>query len=170
MTRACPPRPVVRSVLLLLGPCLLSLAALGCTAAPRAPRLAVTTTTRPAGPAGQVVSLVNATRATAGCGRVASQGQLTRAAQLHADDMAANGYFGHYSQDGRGPRDRAGAQGFTGRGVGENIARGYPTASAVVDGWMSSSGHRANIQNCAWRYTGVGYNAESRTWVQLFGT
>jgi uncharacterized protein YkwD len=120
--------------------------------------------------AGAGFSLTNARRAAAGCGALSSQSQLTRAAQVHADDMAANDYFSHTGRDARAPWDRARAQGFTGRGIGENIARGYASARAVVDGWIDSPGHRANIENCAYRYIGVGYHAGTRTWVQLFGT
>jgi uncharacterized protein YkwD len=168
------PRPVVRLVRLLLGPCLLSLAAVACSTVSvppePAPTRPTTTTATQSGPAAEVVSLTNARRAAAGCGPLASQAQLTRAAQLHANDMAANNYFAHNSQDGRAPWDRARQQGFTGRGIGENIAKGYPTASAVMDGWMNSPGHRANIENCAYRHIGVGYHAATKTWVQLFGT
>jgi uncharacterized protein YkwD len=160
------PQPVVRLVRTLLIPCLLSLVAVACSSVAAPPQPAPSRPT----PAAEVVSLTNARRAAAGCRPVASQPQLTRAAQLHADDMAAHDYFAHISQDGRAPWDRARQQGFTGRGIGENIARGYPTARAVVDAWMGSQGHRANIENCAYRYIGVGYHAATKTWVQLFGT
>ena len=156
--------PVMRLVRMLLGPCLLTVVAVGCSTVATPPAPAPTT------PAAEVVTLTNARRAAAGCGPVASQAQLTRAAQLHADDMAANHYFAHVSQDGRAPWDRARQQGFTGRGIGENIARGYQTARAVMEGWMGSPGHRANIENCSYRYIGVGYHAGTKTWVQLFGT
>jgi uncharacterized protein YkwD len=164
-------QPLARLVRLLLGPCLLTLAVVGCSTVgvPREPAPAPAPTTRP-GPAAEVVALTNARRSAAGCGSLAPQPQLTRAAQLHADDMAANNYFAHTSQDGRAPWDRARQQGFTGRGIGENIAKGYPTARAVVDAWIGSSGHRANIENCSYRHIGVGYHAGTKTWVQLFGT
>ena len=157
-----------RLALTVLGPCLLAAATVGCSTVSVPPEPAPTPARQT--PAAQVVSLTNARRAAAGCGSLSSQSQLTRAAQLHADDMAANDYFSHTSPDGRAPWDRARAQGFTGRGIGENIARGYPSARAVVDGWIGSAGHRANIENCAYRYIGVGYDAGTRTWVQLFGT
>jgi uncharacterized protein YkwD len=160
------PQPVLRLVRLVLGPCLLLLGVVGCSTVAPPPQPAPT---RPS-PATEVVSLTNARRAAAGCQALASQAQLTRAAQLHADDMAANDYFAHYSQDGRAPWDRARQQGFAGGGIGENIARGYPTARAVVDAWMGSQGHRANIENCAYRHIGIGYHAATKTWVQLFGT
>ena len=153
------PQPVRRLVLFVLGPCMLAVAAVGCTTAPS-----------PSSPAGQVISITNARRAEAGCGPVASQPQLTRAAQGHAVDMARNNYFSHTGLDGRLPWDRAADAGFTGRGIGENIAKGYQNAGSVMEGWMNSSGHRANILNCSYRYIGVGYDAGTRMWVQLYGT
>jgi uncharacterized protein YkwD len=158
------PQPVRRLALFVLGPCLLTFGALGCSNAGQP------TPSPGSGPAAEVVTITNARRAEAGCGRVTSQSQLTRAAQLHAEDMAANRYFSHTGLDGRLPWDRAADQGFTGRGIGENIAQGYPTASSVMTGWMNSSGHRANIENCSYRYIGVGYHAGTKTWVQLYGT
>jgi uncharacterized protein YkwD len=160
-----------RLALTVLGSSLLSLASIGCTTISGSPRPAPSENAAPAtsGAVAEVISLTNDRRASAGCEPVAAQGQLTRAAQLHAEDMAANRYFSHTSQDGQAPWDRARAQGYTGRGIGENIASGYPTPRAVVDAWMGSSGHRANIENCAWRHIGIGYDAASRTWVQLFG-
>jgi hypothetical protein len=128
-----------------------------------------TTAAQTEGPPAEVISLTNARRAEGGCGPVAAQGELARAAQGHADDMAANDYFDHQSQDGRSPGDRAAAQGYTGNGWGENIAQGQQTPADVVEGWMNSEGHRANIMNCDWTSIGVGYNAEARTWVQVFG-
>jgi uncharacterized protein YkwD len=122
------------------------------------------------GPAAEVITLTNARRAEAGCGPVAAQSELTRAAQGHADDMAAQGYFSHTGLDGSAPWDRTGAQGYTGNGVGENIAQGYPSPQAVVEGWMGSDGHRENIENCSWTSIGVGYHAASNTWVQNFGS
>jgi uncharacterized protein YkwD len=155
--------------LTVLGPCLLAAGTIGCAGAAPPPPPTTTTTPAPT-PAAEVVSLTNARRAAAGCGPVASQPQLARAAQGHADDMAAHGYFSHTGRDGSAPWDRARAQGYTGSGIGENIAQGYPTAAAVVDGWMNSSGHRANIENCAYGSIGVGYHAATKTWVQVFGT
>jgi uncharacterized protein YkwD len=122
------------------------------------------------GPAAEVITLTNARRADAGCGPVNAQAELTRAAQGHAQDMAANGYFDHTGQDGRAPWDRAGDEGYTGNGVGENIAQGYQTPTDVVQGWMESQGHRENIENCGWTSIGVGYDDASKTWVQVFGS
>ena len=52
--------------------------------------------------------------------------------------------------------------------AGENIARGYKTPKAVVDGWMNSSGHRANILSSSFTQIGVGYEASGHYWTQMF--
>ena len=52
--------------------------------------------------------------------------------------------------------------------AGENIAKGYATPQAVVNGWMNSSGHRANILNASYTHIGVGYVAGGNYWTQMF--
>jgi uncharacterized protein YkwD len=128
------------------------------------------TTTAPAasGPADQVVALVNDVRAGVGCQPLTVDDKLTAAAQLHAEDMAARDYMDHVSPEGMDPQDRAAAQGFTDP-VGENIAMGYPDAQAVMDGWMNSPGHRANIENCDYQTIGVGVDGDGWYWAQEFG-
>ena len=54
------------------------------------------------------------------------------------------------------------------RTAGENIAMGYATPQAVVNGWMNSSGHRANILSASYTQIGVGYVAQGNYWTQLF--
>lgn len=54
------------------------------------------------------------------------------------------------------------------RSAGENIAYGQRTPSAVVTGWMNSSGHRANILNASFTQIGVGYSSNGNHWTQLF--
>lgn len=90
--------------------------------------------------------------------------------------MAARGYFDHTSPEGEGPGTRVAEAGYSGRGWGENIAQGYGSAQAVVDGWMNSPGHRANILNCDFNELGVGYaegssrgNVPGIYWTQVFG-
>jgi uncharacterized protein YkwD len=73
--------------------------------------------------------------------------KLTSAAFGHARDMADNDYFSHDSQDGRSMVDRVNATGYTWSTIGENIAAGYYSVQSVVDGWMSSDGHCANLMN-----------------------
>jgi uncharacterized protein YkwD len=126
----------------------------------------------PAGVAGQVLSLVNAERAKAGCNAVRSNSALTRAAQGHSADMAAHDYFSHTSKDGRTFSQRIRAAGYSGGTIGENIAAGQSSASAVMRSWMGSSGHRANILNCRFTALGVGYargGGYGYYWTQDFG-
>ena len=74
-------------------------------------------------------------------------GVLFNAAGAHSTDMAANNYFSHTSQDGRNPGQRITGAGYAWSGYGENIAAGQTSAQAVVDGWLASPGHCANIMN-----------------------
>jgi uncharacterized protein YkwD len=117
-----------------------------------------------------IADLVTEARSEAGCGELERDWRLDKAARLHAEDMAVNDYFDHTSQDGRGPTERAAEQGYEG-GVGENIAAGYPDAESVMQGWMDSEGHRANILNCDYSVLGVGVADRDGTlyWVQNFG-
>jgi uncharacterized protein YkwD len=119
----------------------------------------------------EILALVNTERSAAGCGPLAIHSALNTAAQGHADDMAANGYFSHTSQDGRSLADRISQAGYSYQTAGENIARGQPSATEVMDAWMNSSGHRANILNCSFEDLGVGYTEASGGpwWVQNFG-
>jgi len=72
---------------------------------------------------------------------------LTQAAAAHTADMAANDYFSHTSADGRTMVDRVNATGYGWSSLGENIAAGYATVDSVIDGWMHSDGHCANLMN-----------------------
>jgi uncharacterized protein YkwD len=97
---------------------------------------------------------------------------LNDAAQYHATDMLNEGYFGHDSQNPfQHWYDRITR--FTGRtdGIGENIASGYTNTTDVMNAWMASPEHKANIMNCAFDTIGVGYvsNGSSTRWVVDFG-
>ena len=117
----------------------------------------------------QVFTLVNEVRATAGCPALTVDENLDEAALLHSIDMSARDYMDHVTPEGQDPSDRARAAGYTGTGIGENIAQGYPDAAAVMDGWMNSEGHRANIVNCSYRVIGVGVASDGWYWTQMFG-
>jgi hypothetical protein len=92
------------------------------------------------------------------------------AARAHSKDMRVKGYFEHNSPDGKTPWDRIKAAGYSQPGA-ENIAMGYATAKAVIDGWMNSPGHRANILNCKLKAVGIGveYGSGGPWWTQDFG-
>ena len=96
---------------------------------------------------------------------------LRLAARLHSTNMAENGFFDHTDPEGRGPGERVAEVGFTGSFIGENIARGQPTAEAVVAAWMASPGHCRNIMNPRYHFLGVGRAdspAGEPNWTQNF--
>ncbi|MFC8827269.1 CAP domain-containing protein [Streptomyces sp. NPDC057137] len=119
----------------------------------------------------QVTTLVNSERSKAGCEPVSANAQLATAALRHSQDMAAKDYFDHNSPDGKDPGDRITAAGYRWTTYGENIARGQQTPAEVMEGWMNSPGHRANILNCAFKEIGVGVHDASGGpwWTQAFG-
>lgn len=99
---------------------------------------------------------INELRLQAGAAPLVLNAQLTAAAQGHANDMAAKGYFSHTSQDGRSPGQRIAATGYSYTTYGENIAWGYADWNAALTGWMGSPGHRTNLLNTRFREIGLG--------------
>jgi uncharacterized protein YkwD len=122
------------------------------------------------GPEGEVVRLTNQERAKAGCPALRVDQRLVLSARRHSADMAANDYFSHTSQNGDSPWIRMERAGYPRPGA-ENIAKGHASPAAVMEGWMNSSGHRANILNCGLRAIGVGVQTGSGGpwWTQNFG-
>jgi uncharacterized protein YkwD len=118
----------------------------------------------------EVLRLVNQERSRVGCSPVTADPELARLAEDFSEDMAQRDFFGHTDPDGASPWDRAAAAGITDLG-GENIARGQADARSVMDAWMDSPGHRANILNCDYTTLGVGAHlAEGGPWwTQDFG-
>jgi uncharacterized protein YkwD/stress response protein SCP2 len=122
--------------------------------------------------AARVVELTNAERAGAGLPPLAVDALLAAAAQAHSTDMVARAFYSHTSPDGSQPWDRAAAAGSRRRTIGENIACGQRSAAEVVEGWMNSPGHRANILKPDFTHIGIGFagGGQSGTyWTQLFG-
>ncbi|MFD5158583.1 CAP domain-containing protein [Streptomyces hawaiiensis] len=125
-----------------------------------------------AGTAAAVIDLTNRERARAGLRPVAADPLLTTAAQAHSADMVARAFYAHTAPDGSRPWDRAAAAGSTLRSIGENIACGQRSPAEVVEGWMNSPGHRANILKPGFTRIGVGLSGGGRAgmyWTQLFG-
>ncbi|MGC4766567.1 CAP domain-containing protein [Micromonospora sp. DT46] len=119
--------------------------------------------------ASQVVALVNAERAKAGCGAVSVDDKLTTAAQRHSQDQADHRNMSHTGSDGSNVGTRLDRVGYSWRTYGENVAWNQKTPAAVMDAWMNSSGHRANILNCAFTEIGVGVaNSNGPYWTQVF--
>jgi uncharacterized protein YkwD len=120
----------------------------------------------------QVIDIVNRERAAGGCGPVTANPRLTSAAQLHSADQAAHNRMSHDGSDGSSPWQRAERAGYD-NAIGENVAAGYGSAAAVMDGWMNSPGHRNNIMNCDAEAIGVGVASSSGGtlyWTQMFGS
>ncbi len=121
----------------------------------------------------EVLRLTNDVRKRGECGyppapALVWSDTLARSAQVHAEDMLAQDYFNHYSQDGRSPTDRILAAGYAhGVPTGENIAKGQQTAVEVVQAWVDSPGHCKNLMGVQYKYLGVGY--AGGVWVQNFG-
>ncbi|MFJ3160320.1 CAP domain-containing protein [Streptomyces kanasensis] len=118
----------------------------------------------------RVVALTNAERAKAGCPALRADRRLRKAAQRHADDMAARDYYQHDTPEGRDAGDRVRAAGYRWSTWGENIHRGPRDPVTAVRDWMRSPTHRDNILNCAFRDIGVGVNlgSDGPWWVQDF--
>ena len=116
----------------------------------------------------EVIRLVNEVRRENGLKALTANWELSRVARYKSQDMLNKGYFSHTSPTYGTPFQMIKAFGLSFRTAGENIARGYPTPQAVVNGWMNSSGHRANILNASYNQIGVGYVAQGNYWTQMF--
>ena len=82
--------------------------------------------------------------------------------------MKDNNYFSHKSPTYGSPFEMIKNFGISYKSAGENIAKGQASPQAVVNAWMNSSGHRANILNSTYTKIGVGYVAEGKYWTQMF--
>jgi uncharacterized protein YkwD len=118
----------------------------------------------------EVLKLVNEERAKVGCSALAANSSLTQLAANFSEQMAAQNFFDHTDPSGATPWDRAAKLGIANLG-GENIARGQADAAAVMDAWMNSPGHKANILNCDFKTLGVGvhFGTGGPWWTQDFG-
>jgi len=116
----------------------------------------------------EVIRLVNEIRKENGLQPLTANWELSRVARYKSQDMKDKGYFSHTSPTYGSPYQMIRAFGLSFRTAGENIAKGYSTPQAVVNGWMNSSGHRANILNASYKQIGVGYVAQGNYWTQMF--
>lgn len=122
--------------------------------------------------AAEVVDLTNRERTRAGLRALSVDPALTTAAQTYSADMAARAFYSHTSPEGSQPWDRAAAAGSRMRAIGENIACGQRSPAEVVEGWMNSPGHRANILKPDFTHIGIGFaggGPAGTYWTQLFG-
>ena len=114
----------------------------------------------------QVVNLVNQERAKQGLGALSSDSLLTKVALDKAKDMYNNNYFDHNSPTYGSPFNMMKSYGVKYSYAGENIAKGQRTPQEVMNAWMNSSGHRANI--LGGNYTKIGVAYYNGEWVQEF--
>jgi uncharacterized protein YkwD len=123
----------------------------------------------------EMLDLVNEERTRESLAPVTWCPALARSATDHSQDMALKNYFEHESLDGREVSDRAEAQGYDYRTVGENIAVGQRDVEEVMQGWMDSPGHRENILRPEYTHLGSGVatgdfkGQRSIYWTQNFG-
>ena len=119
----------------------------------------------------QVLDLVNEQRAQNGLSALVWDDALASVARAHSEDMRDRKFFSHTNPDGLSPFDRIKNFGISYRSAGENIAAGQTTPAEVVQAWMNSSGHKANILNESYTRLGVGYAAggpQRHYWTQNF--
>lgn len=116
--------------------------------------------------AAQVVTLVNQERAKAGLSPLSSHAELANMAMAKAKDMKNNNYFDHHSPTYGSPFDMMKSFGISYRYAGENIAMGQRTPQEVMDAWMNSPGHKANILSK--NFTSIGVAYYNGAWVQEF--
>ncbi|MGH8381309.1 CAP domain-containing protein [Pseudomonas sp.] len=99
---------------------------------------------------------------------------LAGAAETHTRAMANQNFLDHRDRDGHTPGDRAELAGYAGQQSGENIAAGQDTPRKVVDGWLASPGHCANLMNPQFSELGAAYAVDPKSdagiyWTAMFG-
>lgn len=116
----------------------------------------------------QVVELTNIERKKQGLPELQVDMNLSKVAHLKSEDMQKNHYFDHNSPTYGSPFDMMRNFGISYSAAGENIAQGQRTPEKVIQAWMDSPGHRANILNPSYTHVGVGYVENGNYWTQEF--
>lgn len=114
----------------------------------------------------QVLEIVNSERAKAGLSPLSMDSNLSNMALVKAQDLINNNYFDHTSPDYGSPFDMMKKFQITYNAAGENIAKGQPAPEQVMNDWMNSEGHRANILSSSFTHIGIGFFKGA--WVQEF--
>lgn len=124
----------------------------------------------------EVISSTNSYRSGAGLGTLSYNNSLAQAAVAKAQNMFSEGYWAHTSPSGKEPWDFIRSAGYTYRIAGENLARDFDSTSPMMNAWMNSPTHRANIMNPRYQEIGVAVvdgllnGVETTLVVQMFGT
>ena len=116
----------------------------------------------------EVIRLINEIRVQYGLKKLAANTALSKVARLKSQDMLNKKYFSHTSPTYGSPFEMMQSFGIRYRYAGENIAYGQRTPQQVVDAWMNSPGHRANILNANFTQIGMGYISTGNYWTQMF--
>lgn len=119
----------------------------------------------------EVLNLVNKERKANGLKPLTLNKELSNVANIKSRDMIEKGYFDHNSPTYGSPFDMMKKFNISYKTAGENIAMGQKTPSEVMNAWMNSSGHRANILNSSYTELGVGIQKDSNGkiyWTQMF--
>ena len=116
----------------------------------------------------EVIRLVNEIRVKNGLKALEADWELSRVARIKSQDMKDNNYFSHTSPVYGSPFNMIKNFGISYKSAAENIAKGQSTPQAVVNAWMNSQGHRANILNSSYTKIGVGYVQNGNYWTQMF--
>lgn len=126
-----------------------------------APRVQVAAPSRPTSSVDEeirtVVDLINQHRRASNCRPLEWIGPIATVAQSHSGDMVRRNFFSHTNPDGLTPFQRLERAGIKYSRAAENIAAGQQNGAAVYQSWLSSAGHRRNIEDCKLRQHGIGY-------------
>lgn len=166
--RPRPPASLWRALVAATATAVLTIAVGGSAATAAAPSPTLVAASSTPTPEQQLLSLINKERAKAGLPGLTAYRTLNNASEEWAAHLARTSKFEHSTADWR--LSRIGAGGWA--ASGENLAAGYTSAAAAVQGWMNSSGHRANILNTSYRGIGLGYvngGPYGHYWVTIFG-
>lgn len=125
--------------------------------------------------ADQVIAQTNAKRQELGLAPLQPNSVLSAAARLKAADMFANQYWAHTSPQGKEPWDFIRTAGYSYQAAGENLARDFMGTNEMIDAWMNSPTHRANIVNGRYQEIGIAVvngtlqGTDTTLVVQIFG-
>ena len=118
----------------------------------------------------EVFNLINKQRTANGLSALKVDNEVQRVAKIKAQDMVNNSYFSHTSPTYGSPFEMLQSFKVSYKTAGENIA-GNSSNTGAVNAWMNSSGHKANILNSSFNYTGIGVVSSpkyGRVYVQMF--
>ncbi|WP_069997290.1 stalk domain-containing protein [Cellulosilyticum sp. I15G10I2] len=116
----------------------------------------------------KILELVNIERIKAGLSSLTMDEPLRIVARKKSEDLRVNRYFDHISPTYGSPFDMMTSFGISYTMAGENIAMGYQSPESVMQGWMNSPGHKANILKPEFTLIGIGYDASGHYWTQMF--